>query len=160
MGGRLGPLAVAVQAAIGSDGAEHAVYRRCDVACILDDVSKRGAEIAFPGCVESGGMGVTIERAPADVEVTGGETRRVPVEKFLFDGIALGVIADGAAARVIIAGRELGGGRRSLLRPPSAASAARARLLFWAAWLGAGGFHGFFRGAQKRQEGFSFGSGS
>ena len=159
MRGRLGPPTVAVQAAIGSDGAEHAVDRRCDVTCLLDDVSKRGAEIAFAGCVESGGMGVTVERAPADVEVTGGETRSVPVEKFLFDGIALGVIADGAAALVIIAGRELGGGRRSLLRPPSAASAARARLFLRAAWLGAGGFHGFFRRAQKRQEGFSFGSG-
>jgi hypothetical protein len=148
LGGDFGPAAVAVDAAVGAHRAKDRVAGEGYVVDGFDE-GVEGRVQTFAALEEqAGGAGVAVDGAVVGElvvlsELPGG----APVDEFLFDGFAFGVVADDAAAAVSFEEENLElllqpaltvDSIGFLLRLPSAGS--------WAAGSWAAGFRGRFRG--------------
>ncbi len=99
--GDFGPAAVAVDAAVGAHGAEDGVAGEGYVVDGFDEGVEGGVQTLAALEEKAGGAGVTVDGAVVAEfvilrELPGG----APVDEFLFDGFAFGVVADDAAAAV------------------------------------------------------------
>lgn len=99
LGWRLDPLAREREAGIGADGSNDGVCCCLCAVGVLDDFVEGGVEILAAPLDKSGGMGVAIDGSLA-AQLLGlvDPPGIVPVEEFLFDDFAIGVIADRALA--------------------------------------------------------------
>jgi hypothetical protein len=101
LGGDFGPAAVAVDAAVGSHGAKDRVAGEGYVIDGFDEGIEGGVQTLSALEEKAGGAGVAVDGAIVGKLVVVNEFRGgAPVDKFLFDGIAFGVVADDAAAAV------------------------------------------------------------
>ena len=96
-----GPAAVAVDAAVGAHGAKDGVAGECDVVDGFDEGVEGGVQTFAALEEQAGGAGVTVDGAIVVEfvvlrEFPGG----APVDEFLFDRFAIGMVADDAAAAV------------------------------------------------------------
>ena len=103
MRGRFDQFAVSRDAGVGADGANDGVTRRKDIVGALDDVAEGKTHVDVAPPEQPGRMGVAIERPRLDLKVVGDVVDGLPMHEFLLDGVALGMIADGAATFVMIA---------------------------------------------------------
>ena len=101
LGGNFGPAAVAVDAAVGAHGAEDRVAGEGYVIDGFDEGVEGGVQ-AFAALEEkAGGAGVAVDGAiVAELVVLRELPGGAPVDEFLFDGFAFGVVANDAAAAV------------------------------------------------------------
>ena len=79
----------------------------------FEDAFEDAAEFAAAPGVEAGGMRVAIDGdAVGNLVLAGDDFRAAPADEVAFDGVAIGVRADGTAAGVTIEiGRKGNGGR-------------------------------------------------
>lgn len=101
-GGRLGPLAAFIEAGEGADGAENGEGRgRRNETDLFEDFFDHPAEVFAAADIESGGASVAVDDGFA-VQTVGffNPGGSVPVDEIVFDGLALGMIADLAFAAV------------------------------------------------------------
>ena len=101
LGGDFGPAAVAVDAAVGAHGAEDRVAGEGYVIDGFDEGVEGGVQTFAALEEQADGAGVAVDGAVVIEfvvlrELPGG----APVDEFLFDGFAFGVVADDAAAAV------------------------------------------------------------
>ena len=101
LGGDFGPAAVAVDAAVGAHGAKDRVASKCYVVDGFDEGVEGGVQTFAALEEKAGGAGVAVDGAVVGKlvvprELPGGS----PVNEFLFDGFAFGVVADDAATAV------------------------------------------------------------
>ena len=101
LGGDFGPAAVAVDAAVGAHGAEDGVAGEGYVVDGFDEGVEGGVQTFAALEEQAGGAGVAVDGAIVGKlvvlrELPGG----APVDEFLFDGFAFGMVADNAAAAV------------------------------------------------------------
>lgn len=119
-GGRLGgvddfsdrfdPFAVAGEATGGANGLDYVVASDFGGVYLLDDAVEGVADVAAAAGEEAGGMGVAVDgRVVGDSEIAGDGVGTFPIEEGVFDGLALGMMADTASAAVA------GGGTRAAL---------------------------------------------
>src|SRR3984957_13553673 len=108
LGGDFGPAAVAVDAAVGAHGAEDRVAGECHVIDRFNEGVEGGVQ-AFAALEEkTGGAGVAVDGAIVGELVVVSEPRGgSPMDEFLFDGFAFGVVADDTAAAVPFEGQHL-----------------------------------------------------
>jgi len=100
---RLGPASVVVDATQGADGADDAVGRRLDVIGLFDDVTEGVFGSGLAAFEEAEGLGVAVEHEPiGKFELVDDGGGAPPVEEGLLDGVALGVVADGAVCLVAV----------------------------------------------------------
>src|SRR5579859_5456438 len=101
LGGDFGPAAVAVDAAVGAHGAEDRVAGEGYVIDGFDEGVEGGVQTFAALEQKAGGAGVAVDGAVVAKLVVVSEPRGgAPVDEFLFDGFAFGVVADDAAAAV------------------------------------------------------------
>lgn len=89
------------------DGADDVTRCGREFAGVLDDVRQAGADIAVAALEESGGVSVAINAAPSDFVLLTNPIRADPVEKFLLDHYAKGMLTDRAVELVELPRREL-----------------------------------------------------
>lgn len=95
--GRLGPAAVFVEASEGADCPDDAIGGWGDGFGVFDDVFKGVAGAGGAALEEIEGVGVTVNHHPVpEVEVDGDFHGAPPVQEGVLDGVAFGVLADGA----------------------------------------------------------------
>ena len=101
LGGDFGPAAVAVDAAVGAHGAKDRVAGKGYVIDGFDEGVEGGMEAFAALQEEAGGAGVAVDGAiVAELVVVSEPRGGAPVDEFLFDGFAFGMVADDAAAAV------------------------------------------------------------
>jgi hypothetical protein len=101
LGGDFGPAAVAVDAAVGAHGAEDRVAGECYVVDGFDEGVEGGVQTLAALEKQAGGAGVPVDGAVVvELVVLSELPGGAPVDEFLFDGFAFGVVADDAAAAV------------------------------------------------------------
>ena len=101
LGGDFGPAAVAVDAAVGAHGAEDGVAGECYVVDRFDEGIEGGVQTFAALEEQAGGAGVAVDGAiVVELVVLREFPGGAPVDEFLFDGFAFGVVADDAAAAV------------------------------------------------------------
>src|SRR5579862_6043477 len=101
LGGDFGPAAVAVDAAVGAHGAKDCVAGEGYVVDGFDEGVEGGVETFAALEEKAGGAGVAVDGAiVAELVVVSEPRGGAPVDEFLFDGFAFGVVADYAAAAV------------------------------------------------------------
>jgi hypothetical protein len=100
--GRVDPLAVIGDAAIGLDGVDDVVGRGPAGIGVFDDGAKRVTELVRAAGEEAGRVGVAIDGVDGQLEVVGDVAREMPVEEGFVDGFALGMIANKALTRMAI----------------------------------------------------------
>src|SRR6201984_231960 len=101
LGGDFGPAAVAVDAAVGAHGAKDRVAGEGYVVDGFDEGIGGGVQACAALEEKAGGAGVAVDGAiVAELVVVSEPRGGAPVDEFLFDGIAFGVVADDAAAAV------------------------------------------------------------
>jgi hypothetical protein len=133
---------VDVDAAVGAHRAEDRVAGECYVVDGFDEGVEGGVQTLAALEEQAGGAGVTVDGAVVVEfvvlsELPGG----APVDEFLFDGFAFGMVADDAAAAVSFEEEDL----KLLLQPPLTVDSVR--LLPGSSRGGfSGGFRGRFRG--------------
>ena len=108
LGGDFGPAAVAVDAAVGAHGAKDRVAGEGYVVDGFDEGVEGGVQTFAALQEQAGGAGVAVDGAVVVElvvlrELPGG----APVDEFLFDGFAFGVVADDAAAAVAFENEDL-----------------------------------------------------
>jgi hypothetical protein len=101
LGGDFGPAAVVVDAAVGAHGPKDRVAGECYIVDGFDEGVEGGVQTFAALEEQTGGAGVAVDGAVVGEfvvlrELPGG----APVDEFLFDGFAFGVVADDAAAAV------------------------------------------------------------
>ena len=143
LGGDFGPAAVAVDAAVGAHGAEDRIAGEGYLVDGFDEGVEGGVKAFATLEKQAGGAGVAIDGAVVVElvvlrELPGG----APVDEFLFDGFAFGVVADDAAAAVAFEEQDL----QLLLQPALTVDSVGFPLRFPSAGFRAGGFRGRFRG--------------
>ena len=114
MRGRLDPFARVGEAGIGADGADDAFSCWTGAFGLFDDQSEGEAKIAAAPRKKIERMGVAVDgEAFGQFEFSADFGDGVPVEEGFFDGLALRVLADAAAALVMgnIHGRAASGER-------------------------------------------------
>jgi len=84
----------------GFDSAEDHAWRDIDGVDLLEHMSQRKAEVATPAVVELEGACVAVNGTLFDFVDAAYGSGRAPVQKFLFDGGALGMAANSAFALV------------------------------------------------------------
>ena len=111
-------MAVVIDAGESAHGANDGVRRGSgDMFGAFEDMAKNAANFAVADADEVEGAGVAIESADINVEIGCGGARTAPVNEFLFDEIALGMLTDGAVRFVPIDVHTFGGnGQRMLWR--------------------------------------------
>ena len=104
------PMAVVVEATVGADGADDVVGSGRDVCGLFQDEAETVAELIGALFEEAEGMGVAVNAAAvAESEFPGDVGGAAPVEEIVFDSLAVRMLADDAANRVIVeAGRRFG----------------------------------------------------
>ena len=103
--GRLSVDAVVAEAAGDFDGAEYSVTAGVGCVDFFDDAIKSGEDFAAALVPEADGVDVAVEAREAGELVVVDDTRAGrPVEEGLVDGLAIGVVADGAFAGVAFGG--------------------------------------------------------
>src|SRR5579862_3212587 len=101
LGGDFGPAAVAVDAAVGAHSAKDGVAGEGYVVNGFDEGVESGVEAFAALEQKAGGASVAVDGAVVAELVVVSEPRGgAPVDEFLFDGFAFGVMADDAAAAV------------------------------------------------------------
>jgi len=110
--GRINPLAVIIDAAVGAGGVEDVAGGGPQVVGVFEDRFDDAAEILAAEFVESGGAGVAVDglaipEVVGAADVIGAD----PVDVIAFEGGAIGMVADEAFAGVAF-GVGLGFGRR------------------------------------------------
>ena len=101
LGGDFGPAAVAVDAAVGAHGAEDGVAGECYIVDGFDEGVEGGVQTFAALEEQAGGAGVAVDGAiVGELVVLRELPGSAPVDEFLFDGFAFGVVADDAAAAV------------------------------------------------------------
>src|SRR6202007_539920 len=108
LGGDFGPAAVAVDAAVGAHGAEDRVAGEGYVVNGFDEGVEGGVQTFAALEEKAGGAGVAVDGAVVIEfvvlrELPGG----APMDEFLFDGFAFGVVADDTAAAVAFEDEDL-----------------------------------------------------
>lgn len=99
--GRLGPLAGIADAGIGADRANDGIAAHACAGGSFDEVVERGKHVFAAGGDESVGAGVAVDGAVVvNLILAGDFPDVVPVEIFLLDGFAIGVVTDGAGGAV------------------------------------------------------------
>ena len=99
--GRLRPFAPVADAGVGADGAHDGVGGKLDPVDALKKIFEDEAEIPGAEGEEPGGVGMTVHgRAAGEVVVAGDIERVVPMDEGFLDGVAVGMVADAAQARV------------------------------------------------------------
>ena len=73
---------------------------RC-VFRLLDDIAEGIAQLGGAALEKAEGASVAINGARSDCVIRGDVFRSVPVDEFLFDGLAFRVVADRAVPRVV-----------------------------------------------------------
>jgi len=100
-GRRLDPLSVVVDGGVKASGADHGTGRDFDGFGSLKEGLQRHAKVGPAARENSGGMNVAVNgRVVRDAVFLGESVRAAPAEKAVLDGLALGVLADVALARV------------------------------------------------------------
>jgi hypothetical protein len=95
-----------IEARIGANGAKDGI-RRDGGEGKLKDIVEHGAEVLAAAFEEAGGAGVTVNGAcVVQAELLGNVKDVAPFQEILFDGLAVGVAADGTLA--LVAGKGLG----------------------------------------------------
>lgn len=110
LAGRVLPLAVVVDVAVDAGGADYRRGGDADAMDVFEDGFESDAEIAAAESVEAEGASVAVESLVIvkTVFVNDGE-RADPVDEIVVDGIAIGMMADGALAGVALGiGRGIG----------------------------------------------------
>src|SRR5579859_8093849 len=98
VGGDFGPAAVAVDAAVGAHGAEDRVAGEGYVIDGFDEGVERGVQTFAALEEQASGAGVAVDgTVVVELEVLRELPGGAPVDEFLFDGFAFGVVADDAA---------------------------------------------------------------
>lgn len=101
--GGLVPVAFVVEAGIGADGADNVVCRGCDVSGVLEDQAEAVAELVGTLLEEAEGVSVAVDAAAmAEVEFFSDFGGADPAEEVVFDGFAVGMLADDAADAVVV----------------------------------------------------------
>jgi hypothetical protein len=101
LGGDFGPAAVAVDAAVGAHGAKDRVAGEGYVVDGFDEGVEGGVQTFAALEEKAGGASVAVDGAiVGELVVLGELPGGAPVDEFLFDGFAFGVVADDAAAAV------------------------------------------------------------
>lgn len=94
-------MAVVVDVAVDPCGADHRAGGNADVLCGFENGLESEAEIAAAEEVEAEGAGVTVKSfVIANAVVTEDAVGANPVDEIVFDGVAVGMMADGAFAGV------------------------------------------------------------
>ena len=102
------PAAGIVEVGIEADGFDDGESVGADALGVFNDVLEGGAEIGEALREKIEGVGVAVDGgAVGEMEFAGDPVGAAPMEESFFDGRAVGVPADGAAAGVL---REVGGG--------------------------------------------------
>lgn len=103
--GRLDPIAVFVEAGVNAGGADdhiRSLFQR-GVLNTLENIFKDAGEFASSAGEESCGVGVAVERgAISDLECLCYVPRAFPADEFSFDGVAVRMRADAAAAGMAV----------------------------------------------------------
>lgn len=100
--GGLGPAAVFVEAAVGAHGADDAVGGGCHRFRLLHQEFEAAAGSCAAFFEQADGASVAVDGATlAEAVFVGEECRALPVKETLLDGLAVGVVTDGAARRVV-----------------------------------------------------------
>ncbi|MGA9885641.1 MAG: hypothetical protein WBQ34_18135 [Candidatus Acidiferrales bacterium] len=107
-------MAFVVQAGEEADGADDGVGGDFDGLSLFDDVAKGEAKAAIALTEEIGGVGVAVDSAAVEFVGFGDGVDLSPVEKFLVDFVAFGMVANGAAPGVV--GNEGSAGAAGFLR--------------------------------------------
>jgi hypothetical protein len=108
LGGDFGPAAVAVDAAVGAHGAENRVAGEGYVVDGFDEGVEGGVQTFAALEEKAGGAGVAVDGAiVAELVVVSEPRGGAPVDEFLFDGFAFGVVADDAATAVAFENEDL-----------------------------------------------------
>ncbi|MGH7483995.1 MAG: hypothetical protein ACRD59_03460 [Candidatus Acidiferrales bacterium] len=108
LGGEFGPAAAGIEAGVGADGTKDAVGGDFYFAGTFDDEVEGAVKIFAALAEQAGGGGVARDGAIVGDPVVVSDLRRdAPVEKFFFDGFAIGMMANDATASVTIKGFEL-----------------------------------------------------
>ena len=142
-GGDFGPAAVAVDAAVGAHGAEDRVAGEGYVINGFDEGVEGGVQTFAALEEKAGGAGVAVDGAVVGELVVVSEPRGgAPVDEFLYDGFAFGMVADDAAAAVAFEEEDL----QLLLQPSLTVDAIGFLLRLLSARSWAGSFRGRFRG--------------
>lgn len=95
------PAAVAVDAAVGTHGAEDGVAGECYVVDGFDEGVEGGVQTFAALEKQADGAGVAVDGAiVGELVVLGELPGGAPVDEFLFDSFAFRVVADDAAAAV------------------------------------------------------------
>jgi len=106
--GRVDPSARVIDARLGANGSQDAIARDLGRVGTRDDVIKRGTDVLAAKLDQSGGAGMAVNRAVVlDSVFLGEPADAAPVDEFLLDGFAFGVVADRAFA--FVAGKRLSG---------------------------------------------------
>lgn len=91
-----------VEAAQGFDGADDAVGGGFYTLSLLDEVAKGMLGLQVAALEKAEGVGVAVNRnAAAEIEFVGDRTGTRPVKEGLVDGVAFGMVANGAASGVM-----------------------------------------------------------
>ena len=143
LGGDFGPAAVAIDATVGAHGAEDRVAGEGYFVDGFDEGVEGGVQTFAALEEQASGAGVAIDGAVVVEfvilrELPGG----APVNEFLLDGFAIGVVAGDAAATVSFEEERL----QLLLQPALTVDSIGFPLRFPSAGFRAGGFRGRFRG--------------
>jgi hypothetical protein len=102
---RLAPVALAVDAGKGADGANDGVGGGDDALGLFDEVAEGVAALLGSELEESEGPGVPPDDAAVgESEFIGDRRWALPVKNALVDGVAFGVVADGAVGDVPVKG--------------------------------------------------------
>ena len=98
----LEPVSVFVEVGVDAGGADDCVggFER-DVFSVFEHAFEDAAEFAAPPGEEAGAMGVAVDRgAICDLVLSGDQFETAPADEVAFDGVAIGMQADAAAAGV------------------------------------------------------------
>jgi hypothetical protein len=99
--GRVNPFSGVVDAGVGADGADDGVSGDLDLVDALEQAFEDEAEVPAAAGEEPDGVGMTVNgRAIGEVVVEGDIGGAVPMDEVFLDGVAVGVAADAADARV------------------------------------------------------------
>lgn len=100
--GGFGPATVVADAAVGADGADDAVGGGCDRLRLLHQEFEAAAGAGGAFFEQAVSAGVSVNGAAlAEAVFVGEEGGALPVKETLLDGLAVGVVTDGAARRVV-----------------------------------------------------------